>query len=128
VTITVEQFTEDWGVLFGGDWGPGVEYLTASGLPRQTVEAITPGQLAEITHLWSERGDYAETTVHALVRLHDGRWAGVHGWCDTTGWDCQAGVTWFVGSRDEVIRDGLTEQDRNRFWPAETTTLPEETA
>lgn len=40
-----------------------------------------------------EYGDYAETTVWAVVRLKDGRFGYVNGGCDTTGWDCQSGCS-----------------------------------
>jgi hypothetical protein len=123
--VDVDRFIGFAGGVLFGDSGVEVEYLTAT-MPRQPVDRITEDQIAEVTHLREKpehERDYNDNDVHALARLNDGRWAGVHGWCDTTGWDCQAGVTWFVGSRDEVIRDGLTEEDRNHWgltWPAQT--------
>lgn len=49
-----------------------------------------PDDVAECLAATVEYGDCAETTVNAIVRLHDGRFAYVEGGCDTTGWDCQS--------------------------------------
>lgn len=77
------------------------------------VEPITAERVARVDrwHAWT--GDYAECSVTALVELTDGTWAGLVGWCDTTGWDCQAGVDWRVApTRDEAIRLSLDAASR----------------
>lgn len=73
-----------------------------------------PGDVAEITHAWATSPEgWASVDISFLARLTDGRWAACTAWCDTTGWDCQAGVDWKVdASRDTVIRFGLDKEAR----------------
>ncbi len=44
------------------------------------------GILAEIP------GENDELNWHWIVKLTDGRYAYIQGWCDYTGWDCQSGI------------------------------------
>lgn len=76
---------------------------------------ISLADVADVTHAWLWHGDYAETKLTALMRLVDDRWASVVAWCDTSGWDCVADVVWRVGSRDEVIAQGLDLEARRHL-------------
>lgn len=52
-----------------------------------------------------ERGDYAEMSVYAVVRLNDGQYGYIEGSCDTTGWDCRSGCSGAVAvSLEELYR------------------------
>lgn len=107
--------TYDWGEVFGtGEYSEGLPEFYAVTTPEraQKVDPITPGQVAEVVAYRCELGSYAETEIRAVFRLHDDRYALVNAWCDSTGWDCQAGVTWYVGTRDEVLNTAVTAEDR----------------
>ena len=55
-------------------------------------------------------------------RLKDGRWFKAEGGCDYTGWDCQASNSSDVAStRDDIIRFGMTDDERDRFGLATVT-------
>ena len=62
------------------------------------------------------RDGYANTDVHGLFRLKDGRYATLSAWCDTTGWDCQAaGHGEVYATLEEAKRLGLTLEERERL-------------
>lgn len=48
--------------------------------------------VAECVAAWGENGCCAEWTGGFKLRLKDGRYAYLTGWCDTTGWGCQDGI------------------------------------
>jgi hypothetical protein len=56
----------------------------AEGFSRADVESVVAA--------WGENGDFAEWSGGFVLRLKDGRFAYIEGWCDTTGWGCQDGV------------------------------------
>lgn len=61
-------------------------------------------------------GDYAEMDVVAVLRLDDGRYALLRAWCDTTGWDCQAGGDIEVAACLSDLRTlAMTADDRQRL-------------
>lgn len=77
------------------------------------VEDVTRERIARVDRWHIENGDYAEESVVLLVELTDGTWAACMAWCDTTGWDCQAGVQWkWAPTREEVVRQGLDRSSR----------------
>lgn len=41
----------------------------------------------------SSPDSYGSVDLAALVRLHDGRYAAIMAWADTTGWGCRDGLT-----------------------------------
>ena len=105
----------EWDVLFkndGSGWGSVYSgaYSTTDG---SRVEDITRDRVARVDRSHVEFGDYAETSVELLVELTDGTWAACMASCDTTGWDCQAGVQWKVApTRQEAIEQGLDRAAR----------------
>lgn len=60
------------------------ESLERVSIPRDAVETVIAAT--------GENGDYAEWSGGFLLKLKDGRYALVSGWCDTTGWGCQDGA------------------------------------
>jgi hypothetical protein len=42
---------------------------------------------------YGRSGDYSEWEGGFLLELIDARLAWINGWCDTTGWGCQDGIT-----------------------------------
>lgn len=48
--------------------------------------------------------DGSEPTISALMRLKDGRWAGLIGGADYTGWDCQSDAYyWFADTYEDLL-------------------------
>lgn len=75
---------------------------------------------------WGEHGDYAEWTGGFLLRLKDGRYAYIEGWCDTTGWGCQDGVeTTIFDERPDLAKlsMGYDGKPAERDWAPEPTDL-----
>lgn len=108
-----ELDTTDWEEAFG--YRP-PHYLDAA----VSDAPVSRDDVAEILARWEQDGDYAEWEGYLVARLADGRYIGVVGWCDTTGWGCQDAADVFVGSSwDVVLRFGLTEDARARLgYPA----------
>ncbi|MDQ0494031.1 hypothetical protein [Paenibacillus brasilensis] len=51
-----------------------------------------------------------------VFKLQDGRYATIDAGCDYTGWDCRAdGFVEVAGSLDEIIKYGLSNEQRNRL-------------
>lgn len=87
----------DWDQVLGDNKAPG----------REDID--------EVTHQYFRPGEsgYAEMDLVAVMRLKDGRWASVHGGCDTTGWGCQDYIDWRYGtSLNDIVVNGLTNQSR----------------
>lgn len=51
----------------------------------------------------------SELDMVILAELENGMWIGVEAWNDYTGWGCQDDSAVSVGSRDDVIRHGLSD-------------------
>jgi len=92
---------EDWDVLFPGGH-LGLYSGTYSVTDGTRVADVTPERIAEVVAWQVREGDSAETNVRLIARLTDGSWAACMAFCDTTGWDCQAGVEW-RWAPDEVL-------------------------
>lgn len=84
--------TSDWAQVFGepsyGDCAA-QNAMSPQPIPGYTgsLAPFTRADVAEIVamHDGSTRG-YGEWSGFAVVRMNDGRYASLHGWCDTTGW------------------------------------------
>jgi hypothetical protein len=114
--VTPETFDlDDWGVVFPGD-SCGLyngTYAVYDSDEVDPVQDITRDRVARVDAAHVKEGDCSETNLTLLVELTDGTWAACMAWCDTTGWDCGAGVQWKWGrTRDEVIRQGLDRGSR----------------
>lgn len=61
-------------------------------------------------------GENDEENWIGVFKLKDGRFATIDAGCDYTGWDCQAwGVAEVAGSLEEIIRFGLSNEQRTRL-------------
>lgn len=109
--------TSDWQYVFDADYtASGQEWLSASPPPKVTVAPVRPEDVAEVTHIWSlSRQEWADQAMAALMRLRDGRWASVETWSDSSGYGCRDGTTWHIGSREDVIRWGLSDEARRNL-------------
>ena len=85
-----------------------------------SLEAFGPDDIAEVLASWEESGDYAEWSGCAALRLIDGRFALVSGWCDTTGWGCQDGTDAQVAATlHDLVRLAMSNEERERLgYPA----------
>lgn len=75
-----------------GDWHDAFAAADASA-KRAEIERV----------IWSstEHGDYAETTIRGVFAMKAGNFGALRAWCDTTGWDCQAGGDWSEFATEE---------------------------
>lgn len=65
---------------------------------------------------WTPQNNAAgsELSLYVIARLKDGRWLGLEGWNDYTGWGCQDGADAYFGtSREDVIANGITNDGRS---------------
>ncbi len=54
---------------------------------------ITPDKIESVVAAWGESTEgYGEWSGGFVMKLKDGRFAYMTGWCDTTGWGCQDGA------------------------------------
>lgn len=55
---------------------------------------ITPDKIESVIAAWGESTEgYGEWSGGFVMKLKDGRYAYLTGWCDTTGWGCQDGAS-----------------------------------
>ncbi len=83
---------------------------------------ITPDKIESIIAAWGTNdGGYAEWSGGFVMKLKDGRYAYLTGWCDTTGWGCQDGaeITYYESCPDyrmfkeKDYREGLIAWDES---------------
>jgi hypothetical protein len=95
---------------------------------------ITPDKIESVIAAWGESTEgYGEWSGGFVMKLKDGRFAYLTGWCDTTGWGCQDGAsieyfdkkpkfntfkksTW--AAEDELLDWDINPADLNK-WLAE---------
>jgi hypothetical protein len=65
-------------------------YDFSESLERATVKAE---EIESVLYAWGAKGDMAEWEGGFLCALKDGRFYYLTGWCDTTGWGCQDGIS-----------------------------------
>lgn len=53
---------------------------------------LTQADIETCIAAWGRAGDGSEWSGGFLMKLKDGRYAYLTGWCDYTGWGCQDGV------------------------------------
>lgn len=82
------------------------------GFNLQSIDRCTMG--------WGHKGDGSEWNGGFVLRLKDGRWVHLTGWCDYTGWGCQDGIgaKFFDAepTREELLTT-LSQWDRERCEP-----------
>ena len=84
------------------------------------AEGFTMPDIETAIAAWGEDGDYHEWSGGFLLKLKDGRFAYIEGWCDTTGWGCQDGVeTTIYGAQPDLA--SLT--DRKVEWAEDPSDL-----
>jgi hypothetical protein len=62
-----------------------------------------------------EHGDYAETSIWAIVRLSDGSWGYLEAGCDTTGWDCQSYNVFEVADKLGELIPKISDRGRHKL-------------
>lgn len=102
----------DWEVIFPGG-SCGLYSGTYSVVDGTKVADVTPERIARVVAWNVEEGEYAETSLALVVQLDDGSWAACMASCDTTGWDCQAGVEWrWAPSEALIVEQGVDRATR----------------
>jgi hypothetical protein len=124
-TPSLKDFLAEWSTTLlsmPGSYYEGANFAPLGG----PAPDITPESIAavDLYYLSDDHASWAEQDVAAVVRLRDGNWAAVTGWCDSSGWGCQQGVEWRVtATREDAIKYGLDKSARIALGVG----LPEET-
>lgn len=117
-TVGDEWTADSWDNVFVGPYNAtDPTWHSATPPPKTVVEPIAPADVAEVTHISVEAfQEYADQDIRAVMRLHDGRWACVESWSDSSGYGCQDSTMWHVGgSLQDVVRWGLEDEGRRRL-------------
>lgn len=102
----------EWEMIFP-DGSNGLYSGTYSVVDGSQVEDVTADRIARVLAFQVEEGDCAETDLKLLVQLDDGSFAACMAGCDTTGWDCQAGVEWrWAPSEAQIVEQGIDRATR----------------
>ena len=118
---TTEDFTAyDWREVTGFTWdghaytNRGFTARDASKIVDATLEVLHVADIAEVLRLYATTagGVCHDLDAVIVVALHDGRWALCEAWTDCTGWGCQDGVDWWVGSPEAILATITPEQQR----------------
>lgn len=114
----IEQLNNyDWAEVFGeGTGGNCTPINPQPALPSYngSLATFSREDVAEIFQQEGGENDGDEWIIYG--RLKDGRYFSARGGCDYTGWDCRASNSGCVAeTRDDIIRFGLTDEDRRRF-------------
>lgn len=121
----------DWGECFRR---PRSEWFDAARtVPRENIDPIPVERFTKCLAVYArtDGGVCHELDMVALLDLADGRRAICEAWTDCTGWGCQDGVEWIVGT-PEQIDQWLTVEQRRKLASApapypEATTTPADT-
>lgn len=115
-----ELNTYDWAEVFGEGDGGNCTPIVPNLLPTDNVTGggtFSRENVVEIAGMVEGENDGDDWVVYGLLK--DGRWFVARGGCDYTGWDCQASNSGDVASsKEDIIRFGLTENERDRFGVA----------
>lgn len=106
----------NWAEVFGEGSGGNCTAIIPNTPPGIEVDGKTFSRedVVEISEMVEGEHDGPDWVVYG--RLADGRWFVARGGCDYTGWDCRAGNGGDVANtKDEIIRYGLTQEERERF-------------
>lgn len=121
--MLVELDDYDWEQAFADESYGNTDKTIEVAPPNADVSYAPFGRedVVRVVAMSKEEGDYAEVSVIGVFELRDGRFAVVGGWCDTTGWDCQAGNRMVVcASELDAVRFGLDDDDRRKLFPGNT--------
>ena len=119
---TTEDFTAyDWREVLGCDGmeRDGAPTATARYAGDVTSPGRTPLHLEAFTKVVALYAvtDGPGSVCHELdavilIELVDGGWALCEAWTDCTGWGCQDGVEWWVGTQEQIRKLITAEQAR----------------
>jgi len=107
----------DWAEVFGEGTGGNCHPIIPQPCPPSysgSLATFSREDVAEIFQMEDGENDGPDWIIYG--RLADGRFFAARGGCDYTGWDCRAGNSGDVAaSKDDIIRYGLTDEERKRF-------------
>ncbi len=91
----------DWNELFRpGEWAHAVPFTSG---PAPLARKLEDVRVVHHLYTISPEG-WGSHEIIALVEFEDGAWGLCEAWADTTGWGCQDGVEWRVGTEADVQR------------------------
>lgn len=110
--------TYDWQEVFAASGDPAGQHnpanLSASLGYSGSLDHFTRDDVVEILAISDGENDGPDWLI--AVRLYDGRFAFLCGWCDYTGWDCQSNASCVLAAtRDDLVRYALTDEARDRL-------------
>ena len=79
----------------------------------QVRRELGTAKVVRVVKAWGEHGDYAEWRGGFVMKLDDGRYCYLEGWCDTSGWGCQDGVEIRFAS---TVRQLDLPKERTTWW------------
>lgn len=74
---------------------------------------INEHDVRQVLWAWGENGDLAEWSGGFILRMADGRYCEITGFCDTTGWGCQDGANVVYYDADPGKPEDVEDADPN---------------
>ena len=106
----------DWTEVFGEGTGGNCTAITPHPAPGYTgsIATFSREDVKRIIGMSEGERDERDWVIYGVLK--DGRYFVARGGCDYTGWDCRASNSGDVaGSKANIIRYGLTQNERSRF-------------
>jgi len=105
---TTEDFTEyDWREVLGlDDETVTAKARYAGNLTSNLTYALKLGEFTKVIALYATtagpRSVCHELDAVILIEVEEGGWALCEAWTDCTGWGCQDGVEWWIGTEAQI--------------------------
>lgn len=106
----------EWMEVFGDEGASNGKPIPQPSPPSYSgsLSQFSREDVAEIFQMIEGENDGDSWIIYG--RLADGRFFDSRGWCDYTGFDCQSAISCDVAAtKDDIIRFGLTLEERKRF-------------
>lgn len=119
IEATLEKILEDrndWEEVFGEASQHNCQAKADVIPPGANVDPTAPKRTDIARVIASVNGENDGEHWLGVFELKDGRFLFADGWCDYTGWDCQAGNSLELAeSLDDLLLYGLNESERKRL-------------
>lgn len=116
IEITLQELMNsyDWASVFGDDSNGGNTNKETTEVPPGSLVNTSPASREDVDEIIAAvNGENDGDSWIGLFRLKDGRYLVATGWCDYTGWDCQASNNMFVASSyEDIVKYGLSKEER----------------
>jgi hypothetical protein len=107
----------DWAEVFGEGGGGNCTAIIPNRAPHDLTTPITTFSREDVREIHGQsEGERDERSWIVWGELKDGRFFVARGYCDYTGWDCQAGNSGDVAQSEAgIIQFGMDSSERERF-------------